>query len=190
MRGYTQAADIPESLEWIWIWRKCTSTRPSDTPVIQIPIQSRPILPPGLRILVLSRFRYRVDPSCSKAFGYSCYPDSDTVDPSWRARATSNVRGKCLYYFGKKKMLCLIEDTVGIIFVKSTRKYGHVGKCSSRPTCPSNVNYIVPVCGTPREYCVRIDMVEFIWCNYDKVIQSHHEWGPDFACSGWRCYHR
>jgi hypothetical protein len=51
-----------------------TSTRPSDTPVIQIPIQSRPsCLHQGLRILVLSRFRYRVDPSClHKAFGYSC----------------------------------------------------------------------------------------------------------------------
>jgi hypothetical protein len=64
--------------------------RPSDTRVIQIPIQSRPILP-------------------HKAFGYSWYPDSDEVDHLEETETEIECTRKMFvrrYCFGKK-MLCL-----------------------------------------------------------------------------------
>jgi hypothetical protein len=116
-----------------------------------------------------SEFGFEGSRTSTKAFRHSCYPDSDTESTNLEETQRRNrmyAENVCRRYcFGKKNVMFDRRYVVrmGIIFVTQINEKNMVtwSKCSS---CPSNtgLHYDVPVCGTPRECCVRIDMVEFI----------------------------
>jgi hypothetical protein len=98
MRGYTTGcrySGVPRPVN-LDLKEDVPPPRPSDTPVIQIPIQSRPSppRPSDTRVIQIPIQSRPILPH--KAFGYSWYPDSDEVDHLEETGQKSNVRGKCL----------------------------------------------------------------------------------------------